>query len=1325
MIQKHLLNLNPARTAGMLSGARRVAMLLVTLLLTMTAQKAWADTWPEYITNVVLVGGTESEAQTAKSDYSGYTWCDQKLNEGSGADIIYIGYKTSNTADTNGDYITDFIIIDAGSGTEGHNPPYSLTFQGRTYYRCPAAGGDYFVNSNHGNLTSQAANGWNMYLYYTKNSFDDKRAVSSINITKGEDTKSGSIDCYYKNGTLHEADISLNRGVSGTPFVYMHINTTTKVNRPNPEPTTISGLTYDGNPHQLIPSNYDSDNSGDVYFRVGTSGSYTSNVNNVTATNAGTYTIYYYSGESYYGNSSVDYAHTISATIAKSPNNGVTMSCADIVDGNAPAPHLGGTNLSTGAVTYQYSTTQNGTYTTTVPTDFGKYWVKATIAADGNCNAFTTAAASFWILADANDLWNIKGGANGTVDHPIIISTPSQLDLLAKKVNGTDGYTANGFSGTYFELGANITYDGTANNYTPIGTENAQDNVFGGHFDGKGHTVSGINIDTYAQWYKGLFGRIGSTAEVKNVTLSDATITGYQYTGGIVGYNNGGTVENCHVLSTVTVLGTKASAVYHGGIVGSNGGTVRGCTSAATVSYQSATYNMSYYGGIVGSNGGTVQNCLIYGGSVSGTFRVGAVVGNNYSGTLTNNHYTGVMLNGSEAKLNAGVGGDGSQDGTSYICAIIPYEGVTLSIPSVSATTEYPYDGLKIYPTGMTYNGQYYNYYSNNDAGISGDVTFTATYSGDVPEDYALSGFGSTSNATNTNVEMKWAATNGSATCTLCTSLATKYYIAPTFLNDIWGAGDGSQSSPYIIEYPSQLDLLAKKVNGTDGYTANVFNGKYFELGDDIEYDYRTLGENESNYEAIGNNSHKFAGHFDGKNYTISGIRIYKGGDNYQGLFGYIDNAEVKNVILADATITGCNYVGGIVGRNKGGTVTNCHVLDNVTVHTVQNNSTDHGGIAGISSGTITGCTSSAALTIADGMTYCPSYGGIVGTNASSGIVSQCLYLGTTLGGTNNVGAIVGNNIIANRVTNSYYTDTTIQGKDNSYNTLANAASAIGDNRSGTIGTTVGLAPQDNADNDGFISLMAARNAALTAVSRTPALSTAVDVTLNGRTLLKNDSWNTLCLPFSMTSTEIAASPLADAIIKELDNSTTGTSLSTDGTLTLKFTTATAIEAGKPYIVKWTTTGDNITDPVFSGFTIDNSAEAQANMTVTSNDEKVKFVGQWSPFSIGDTSTGTYDGDINEILYVASGNKIGYSASAPRTLKSFRAHFWVQPNGTSAGARTINLDFGDGETTSITLVNADRENDASGIYTLDGRKLSDVPTQKGVYIVNGKKIVVK
>ncbi|MBQ3361587.1 MAG: hypothetical protein IJG46_05590 [Prevotella sp.] len=1294
----------------------RAAMTL--LLAVLTTATAWADSWPEYITDVVLAGGTESEATSVKnsSTYSGYTWCSTSLNDGTSGDVIYIGYKKSSSpAYINGGYITDFIIIDAGTGTEGHNPPYSLTFQGRTYYRCPAAGGDYFVNSNHGNLTSQAANGWNMYLYYTKNNFDDKRAVDGISIYSVGDInehKSGAINCYYKDGTLHEKEISLNKGVSKTPYVYMHINTVTKTNRPSTDPVMASGLVYNGNEQLLVSSMGTTyDNTYKMYFReIGQNQYFYEGTYLFTkATNAGTYNVEYYAGSSTYGDKSETKIHQV--TIAKAANSGVTVACADVVDGNAPAPQLSG-NLSTGAVTYQYSTTQNGTYTTTVPTDFGKYWVKATIAGDDNCYAYTTAAASFYILSDANDLWNVKGGANGTQAHPIIISTPSQLDLLAKKVNGTDGYTANNFSGKYFELGDDITYDGTTNNYTAIGTENAQDNVFGGHFDGKGHTVSGINVDTYAQWYKGLFGRIGSTAEVKNVTLSDATITGYYYTSGIVGYNNGGTVENCHVLSTVTVLGTNASAVYHGGIVGSNGGTVRGCTSAATVSYQSATYNMSYYGGIAGCNSGTIQNCLVYGGSVSGTFRVGVVVGNN-SGTLTNNHYSGVTLNGSEAHLNAGVG-DGSQDGTRYICAIIPYEGVTLSIPSVSATTEYPYNGLKIYSTGMSYNGQYYNYLYNTDTGISGDVTFTATYSGDVPEDYAHSGFGSTSLADNTDVPMEWAATDGTATCTLCTYIATKYYIAPTFRLAVWGNGDGSQGNPYIIKTVRGMNELASKVNSGEG----DLGGKYFELGADITYD-----GTENNYTPIGTSSHKSSVNFDGKGYTISGININTGSE-YQGVFGFVAYCTIQNLTLANSTITNGGYSGGIFGKGEGVTVSNCHVTNTVTMHA---NGTMFGGIGGFAmyNSTIKGCTSAATLSFK----WNYYNGGIMG-GMNGCTIKDCLYLGPKFDTTEN-GAILGS-ITQNdpTLTNTYHTVYGMNSIGYQNDDNANFAVATGTKPDGfgdataTYGTgtytgitaygTNGLEyggkyywhdadlmvlEDHNTENINYNDdLLVANNGATR------------NVVLNGRTLYKDGKWNTLCLPFDVV---ISGSVLDGAVAKTLT--------STDfagGTLTLNFGEAVStIEAGKPYIIKWES-GENIVSPVFENVTISNS---------TNNAESTyaDFTGSYSPTTIS--------GEDKTKLYLGADNKL-YYPNAAMTIGACRGYFQLK-NGLiagepkSVGAKGISqfvLDFGDenGEATGIRPTPNPSLNGGEW-YDLSGRRLSGKPATPGLYIHNGNKIVIK
>ena len=225
-------------------------------------------------------------------------------------------------------------------------------------------------------------------------------------------------------------------------------------------------------------------------------------------------------------------------------------------------------------------------------------------------------------------------------------------------------------------------------------------------------------------------------------------------------------------------------------------------------------------------------------------------------------------------------------------------------------------------------------------------------------------------------------------------------------------------------------------------------------------------------------------------------------------------------------------------------------------------------------------------------------------------------------------------------------------------------------------------------------------------------------VTLAGRTLTKNNEWNTLCLPFSLES--FKGTPLEGATVKEMDNSETGTNLSADGVLTLKFKNVTSIEAGKPYIVKWTS-GENISNPVFKGVTITSTTTTD----VTTYDGKVTFVGQYMPFIIDEDNK-------EEILFVSSGNKIGYvneSATLPRILKNFRAHFWAQPNQESgaASARAITILFEDdmGVTTGLNQVTSDKSQvQSKEWYTIDGRKLNGMPKKKGVYIQNGQKAVL-
>ncbi len=241
----------------------------------------------------------------------------------------------------------------------------------------------------------------------------------------------------------------------------------------------------------------------------------------------------------------------------------------------------------------------------------------------------------------------------------------------------------------------------------------------------------------------------------------------------------------------------------------------------------------------------------------------------------------------------------------------------------------------------------------------------------------------------------------------------------------------------------------------------------------------------------------------------------------------------------------------------------------------------------------------------------------------------------------------------------------------------------------------------DNADN----------TSALTAYN-----GQTKNVTIVGRTLYKDDSWNTLCLPFNMTAEQVT-SQLAPTKLMTL----TSASFSA-GTLTLNFSDAASIEAGKPYIIKWAS-GTSITSPTFTNVTISSTAPTDAEGTAAN------FHGIYAPYSTG--------GENKKMLYLGADNKV-YYPSKSRTINAFRAYFTLN-NGIEAGdpastsalaARAFVLNFDDGETTGITDVKSNSSlfaphSSLSGWYTINGRKLNGKPTIKGLYIYNGKGIVIK
>ena len=730
-----------------------------------------------------------------------------------------------------------------------------------------------------------------------------------------------------------------------------------------------------------------------------------------------------------------------------------------------------------------------------------------------------TAALTFASLLTAQTAWAQDPATIGSISYngtlgAYEIANENNLKDLAVYVNGAGNYTTGGDAetvahnceGLSFKVTGNIALThttewndsgSTEDAYTPIGTSSA---LFKGTFDGQGYTISGLRIyktTSPAYLNLGLFGYMGEGGTVKNINLTDVRISGGYRLGGIVGTNvlgtvsgchianafidgkdslggivgqNNGTVSDCHAAETVTINANANYATSFGGIVGYLAGnsatipaSIIGCTSSVTLTIGAGVIGCKYFGGIVGrsiwySKSGTslnarVENCIAIGATVpevkySESFYHGAVVGFPKGTTFINDYYLNCTIAGTPNAT--GVGYISQEEGNSGINSI-------QSLHSIALQAGFTASG------GVAVGSDTY-YAANSTVTLAGSTGYTVTIDGTDP--------------------VQVVTVNESAGVYTFTMPAGNVTVSgPPDYAGLWNADaehDGSsEAKAYIITTTAGLNLLAGEVN-----TGNNQEGKFFKLGNDIIYSHTTDWDDatstENNYIPIGY-SNVFSGTFDGCGYTVSGIRIYKGGssnvDSYLGLFGQTSSGTVKNVTLSDARITGYEFIGGIVGSNRFGTVSNCTVTGNVCIHSVVSSAGVHGGIVGYNlsslgsypSATVTGCTSSAQLTVADGITNVHNSGGIAGWNAQSSsshpsTISNCLVIGATVMKSNNnsnyVGAIAGDN-----------TGTYTGGNDPgtlSHNYYSN--STVG-HASWSANTDVGLGnsggPGDEAANDG------------------------------------------------------------------------------------------------------------------------------------------------------------------------------------------------------------------------------------------------------------------
>ena len=242
-------------------------------------------------------------------------------------------------------------------------------------------------------------------------------------------------------------------------------------------------------------------------------------------------------------------------------------------------------------------------------------------------------------------------------------------------------------------------------------------------------------------------------------------------------------------------------------------------------------------------------------------------------------------------------------------------------------------------------------------------------------------------------------------------------------------------------------------------------------------------------------------------------------------------------------------------------------------------------------------------------------------------------------------------------------------------------------------------------------------------------------VTIEGRSIYADECWNTICLPFNVSLNTGALTGFRARTLK---------SAAIEGnTLTLTFGNEVArLKAGTPYIIKAT---ERYFEYLEDGFDWDNfdwsydpyeevknpRFKALSFTTTPSEltfaDGAVSFIGNFNPVDLAK--------DDKTILFIGKANTL-YYPNAEMTIGSFRAYFKLN-NGYTVGEpdsniNSIVLNFGD-NATGIIDTDLKSSSQESGIFnplhrvwfTLDGRRLNGRPTNKGIYINNGRKVVIK
>ena len=207
------------------------------------------------------------------------------------------------------------------------------------------------------------------------------------------------------------------------------------------------------------------------------------------------------------------------------------------------------------------------------------------------------------------------------------------------------------------------------------------------------------------------------------------------------------------------------------------------------------------------------------------------------------------------------------------------------------------------------------------------------------------------------------------------------------------------------------------------------------------------------------------------------------------------------------------------------------------------------------------------------------------------------------------------------------------------------------------------------------------------------------------------EKWYPLVLPFATTVKKIS-DQFGYAVVNTFEG--------TDANGNIQFKLAFgAIPANTPFIVK-IYENKNMNAVTFANAKIEKAHDANGEVKI-GDASGVQFVG---------TYKGRVEGFRSNMYYFSTNQALDQYYKGNDTNKTYLrplgAYFVDNASDAANNAREILIEEADGSTTAISAVEADGSFvEANGWYTVGGAKLESVPTEKGVYIRNGKKVVIK